>query len=274
MIGPVSDFDNVPAPNPDVVFLKAEIAKFRAELSMLVLERDELLHHECKNIEMAYMLAVGALEYKAYELECAILRLKRKTELIQAQKNRQQKPNLTKIEATLDSEFSEYQAKLDELVEKMNRNITRGKGRVLTDDEDRKLKQLYHIIVKTLHPDLHPKLSSAKLKLFHNAVEAYEKGDLAGLEIIHTMVFDADLPKTDSSGSFDLLSAEKSRLLKLIQTVKNNIATIKTEFPYTAKALVHSPEKTKTRKSELEKRIHDLTTTRTAYTARIEDMLR
>lgn len=39
---------------------------------------------ECKNIETAYMLALGNLEYKAYELQCAVLRLKRKAELIRA----------------------------------------------------------------------------------------------------------------------------------------------------------------------------------------------
>ena len=43
--------------------LSAEVDTLRTELSMLVLERDTLLHQECRNIEMAYMLSVGALEY-------------------------------------------------------------------------------------------------------------------------------------------------------------------------------------------------------------------
>ncbi len=37
---------------PDHEKLKAEVDKLRTELSMLVLERDELLLVECKNIEM------------------------------------------------------------------------------------------------------------------------------------------------------------------------------------------------------------------------------
>ena len=40
---------------------------------------------------MQYMLSLGHLEYKEYELHCAILRLKRKIELIQTKKNRQEK---------------------------------------------------------------------------------------------------------------------------------------------------------------------------------------
>ena len=77
--------------SPDFEKLKSEVEKLRTELSMLVLERDELVLVECKNIEMAYMLSVGALEYKAYEIQCAIRRLKRKAELIQAKKTAKRK---------------------------------------------------------------------------------------------------------------------------------------------------------------------------------------
>ena len=50
---------------PEFEQLKIEVEKLRTELSMLVQERDELLYVECKNIEMMYMLKLGALEYKA-----------------------------------------------------------------------------------------------------------------------------------------------------------------------------------------------------------------
>ena len=126
---------------------------------------------------MAYMLAIGGLEYKAYEIECAILRLKRKAELIQANKNRQEKIVLSKIEEVLDFEFAEYKAKLNEQVDKMNAALERSKGEVLSDEENRELKKLYRAIVKSLHPDLHPNLSDAKINLFHNAAMAYENED-------------------------------------------------------------------------------------------------
>jgi len=77
---------NSVVPFPGFEELKAAVNKLCAELSMLQLEHDELLYVECKNIETAYMLAIGGLEYKAYEVECAILRLKRKIELIRAKK--------------------------------------------------------------------------------------------------------------------------------------------------------------------------------------------
>ena len=76
---------------PDFEKLKSEVEKMRTELSMLLLERDELQFVICKNIETEYMLKLGSIEYKAYEAQCATLRLKRKIELIQAKKNRQER---------------------------------------------------------------------------------------------------------------------------------------------------------------------------------------
>ena len=52
---------------PEIENLQKEIERLRTELSMLLLERDELKYVQCKNIETAYMLALGSLEYKAYE---------------------------------------------------------------------------------------------------------------------------------------------------------------------------------------------------------------
>ena len=50
---------------PDFQKLKDDVEKLRTELSMLMLERDELRFAICKNIEMEYMLKLGSLEYKA-----------------------------------------------------------------------------------------------------------------------------------------------------------------------------------------------------------------
>ena len=121
---------------PDFEKLKSEVEKKRTELSMLLLERDELQFVICKNIETEYMLKLGSIEYKAYEAQCAALRLKRKIDLIQAKKNRQEKIIISAIEETLDEEFAEYQKQLDEQIDKVNAAIKRSKAEVLSDEEN------------------------------------------------------------------------------------------------------------------------------------------
>ena len=55
--------------------LKQQVEKLRTELSMLVLERDELIYVQCKNLETSYMLSFGDAEYSVYKAQCAMLRL-------------------------------------------------------------------------------------------------------------------------------------------------------------------------------------------------------
>ena len=75
---------------PEFDKIKNEIERLRIELSMLLLERDELQFVICRNIEAKYTLEFGSIEYRAYEAQCTALRLKRKIELIQAKRNRQE----------------------------------------------------------------------------------------------------------------------------------------------------------------------------------------
>lgn len=195
-------------PFPEFAALKAEVEKLRVEISMLLLERDELRFVICKNIETAYMLALGSLEYKAFELNCNVLRIKRKIDLIQAKKNRQEKIALSAIDKLLDKEFAGFQCQLNEQIDKMNKALDHSQGHVLTDEETKQIKKLYRSIVKALHPDLHPEITPAQMQLFQNAVQAYENGDIGNLLIISEMVAGPVVPEQSESG-LSILTKDK-----------------------------------------------------------------
>lgn len=258
---------------PDFEKLKSEVEKLRTELSMLLLERDELQFVICKNIETAYMLSLGSIEYKAYEAQCAALRLKRKIELIQAKKNRQEKVIISAIEETLDNEFAEYQKQLDERIDQMNNALERSRSEILTDEEHKELKKLYRQIVKSLHPDINPDVSSAQITLFENAVNAYKNGDLPTLRIIGSMVGGDSLPEQHTDAMAQL-AEEKKRLQSSIESVRDSIAKIKSEYPYTLKDIIDDEEKTEQKRLELEKILEQYNELISVYTARIDEMLR
>ena len=231
--------------------LKSEVEKMRTELSMLLLERDELQFVICKNIETEYMLKLGNIEYKAYEAQCAALRLKRKIELIQAKKNRQEKVILSAIEKILDTEFAEYQKRLDEQINKMNEALKRSKLKVLTEEENKELKKLYRKIVKASHPDINPDISKAQVNLFDNAVQAYKDGDLGTLRIIGEMVGNNPLPEQHKD-ALTQLTEEKARLQSSVKAIRDIIEKIKSVYPYTMKEIMEDEEKTEQKKQELE----------------------
>ena len=258
---------------PDFEKLKNEVERMRTELSMLLLERDELQFVICKNIETEYMLKLGSIEYKAYEAQCAALRLKRKIELIQAKKNRQEKVIISAIEETLDNEFAEYQKQLNEQIDKMNDALKRSKAEVLSDEDNKELKKLYRKIVKALHPDINPDVSQAQVQLFDNAVSAYKSGDLGTLRIIGEMVGNNPLPEQHKDAMTQLVE-ERERLQGLLKSIRESIDNIKSEYPYTMKDILEDTEKTEQKKQELENILEQYNELISIYKSRIEEMLR
>lgn len=253
--------------------LKSEVEKMRTELSMLLLERDELQFVICKNIETEYMLKLGSMEYKAYEAQCAALRLKRKLELIQAKKNRQETVILSEIEETLDNEFAEYQEQLDAQIDKMNDALKRSKTAVLSDEENKELKTLYRKIVKALHPDMNPGVSKAQIQLFDNAVSAYKNGDLETLRMIYEMVGNNPLPEQHKDAMTQLVE-ERERLQGLLKSIKESMDAIKSAYPYTMKGILEDTEKTAQKKQEFESILEQYNELISIYKAKIEEMLR
>ncbi|MDY4969916.1 MAG: hypothetical protein SO101_06630 [Lachnospiraceae bacterium] len=253
--------------------LKNEVEKMRTELSMLLLERDELQFVICKNIETEYMLKLGSIEYKAYEAQCAALRLKRKIELMQAKKNRQEKVIIPDIEKVLDNEFAEYQKQLDEQINRMNDALERSRAKVLSDEESKELKKLYRKIVKALHPDMNPDVSEALANLFDHAVQAYKNGDLRTLRIIGEMAGSNPLPEQHKD-AITQLTGEKDRLQKLLKSIRDGIEEIKGEYPYTMKEILEDEDKIKQKKQELERIISQYNELILIYKAKIEEMTR
>ena len=258
---------------PESDALKAEIETLRAELSALFAQRDELIFVVCKNIETEYMLKIGGLEHRAYRAQCTYLRLKRKLALIQAKLNRQEAIDLQEIDALLDEEFAEYQAKLDEQIEKMSSALARSKLERLSEEESKELKKLYRQIVKALHPDLHPDLTDAQIELFYRAVEAYEHGNLPELRIIAEMI-DGEPSSDLSEMTAAVLMQQRDRLEKLLETVRQEIETIKTTFPYSEIELLKDDKAVEARKAELRELIEEYESAIQMYQERIDELMR
>ena len=252
--------------------LKNELLKKRTELSMLVLQRDELKYVICKNIETKYMLELGNLEYRLYQSECIIMRLKRKVELIQMRINRQEKIDVATIDELLDEQFREYQQNLEEKIKKMNEAIERDNGEVLTEQQVKELKKLYRAIVKALHPDLNPSVTKQQIKLFQNAVTAYKNGDLQTLRIINEMISN-NHSEDDNTDNIEKMRNELIRLDRMISSINGDVEKIKSEYPYTMKDILFDKEQLNQRKEELKDNIDQCNELVSFYKTKIQHLL-
>lgn len=272
MKGGPPEFDRSLALHPLYERLAADVERLRTEVSLLVLEHDALCYHECRNIEAEYMLRIGALEVRAYELDCAVRRARLKADLIQACLNRQERVDLERIDATLEAEFARHQQELERRLAQMNAALERSRQERLGEAESREIRQRYRAIVRALHPDLNPAVTPEMLRLFHNAVAAYERGDLDALRAIEVMVRAPELP-AESADGLERLTLEKERLTAILGTIRSRIAAVKAAYPYTMKALLLDPAAVAARQAHLEEQIRLLEQSLAAYHGRIADLL-
>lgn len=237
---------------PDYLDLQNELETLQEELVALVLERDQL-YVVCENIEQIYLMRLGALEYRQYELYCRHLRLKRKTTLIQASKNRQECIEEKTIERQLDQEFLAYRRQLSGKMENINKALRRQHLRTLTDEEMARLKHLYRHIVKVLHPDINAHLTPVKRDLFNHAVQAYRAGDLASMETI-TLLLDSH-GKPQKPNTLREVKKACERMKRHIAVLNEEIAEIKQRYPYTQLALVEDDVEISKKEHELRESI-------------------
>lgn len=226
---------------PDIKKLKEKIRFLRRELEDLYPEKEHLVGVICENIQRDYTLVFGSLEYKLYEAYCEYLRLRRKRDLIQAKKNRGEKPDMEAIESRLDEEFREYKRRLEEQMEEINEAIEKSKLKLLPEEEQKELKTLYKAIVKRLHPDLNPSITEGEKELFYNATESYKLGDLNTLRIIYDLTVKGE--EEELSLPNDSLAKEVERLEKTVGTIREEIERIKSNPPYSLKIYLEDERK-------------------------------
>lgn len=236
--------------SPEYENLRNEIDKLHKDLTALIMEKDELVYHICPSIESDYMLKIGTLEYKAFEFQCKILRLKRKIELIQQKFNRQEAVILPLIEEQLDKEYTEYEVKLKEKLNSLNDAIAYSQGIDLSAEDVKELKRIYRKIVKRLHPDMNPDITETEHKLFLNAVAAYKNGDLKTLKSLEILL-DEISDEIEDYSSIEYLKDKREALKKHIDSLLSYIEKIKKSFPYNQKEFLQDDEKVARKQAEI-----------------------
>lgn len=237
--------------HPEYEKLYKEVKSLKEEITKLISEKDELVYHTCKNIMANYMMKIGVLEYKAFEFQCKILRLKRKITLMLQKINKQEKINMNQIEKQLDQEYKEYMDKLNNMADEMNKAIERVEADSLSNEDAKELKRIYREIVKKLHPDLNPDVTEENKELLMKATKAYEDGSLETIKVIQTMLLDISPEADKDLNEFDELLKKKEKYEKTKASLIAKIKYIKESFPYNQIDFLEDEEKVKLRREEL-----------------------
>lgn len=211
------------------LIIHPEVTKLKERLTQLIFEYDNLMDHVCPEIERKYVLEFGTYEYSLYKVELEIDKLKRKLKLIQIEINHENEIDLSRIEKKVSKEFEEYEKQLQDQIDEI-KHLENTEVEKLSKRDTKKLKQIYRMLIKRLHPDLNPNLSYLEVSLFIKATIAFKKGDLKELESVVAILPDENIEEI----------SEIDNLKELIKSYEDKIVKAKNEYPYNKKELLEN----------------------------------
>ena len=239
--------------NPEYLKIIEEVKQLKENIVQLYEEKDERIYHICKNIEAEYMSKIGILEYKLYEFQCKILRLKRKIDLYQAKLNIQKVPNEEKIEEQLNIEYKEYEEKLNDMFDSIQIALDRKNSKTLSDKDSKEIKSIYRKLIKKLHPDLNKEYSEKNKKILLQVKQAYENGDLDSLRNLELLTDEITEKEDINVGELEEIKQTKAKYETIVKKLLDEINKIMESFPYNQKEFLKNDILVNKRKDELEK---------------------
>ena len=213
------------------------------------------------NLKARYMMFIGRLEYKVYELKVELNRWRRRLALRQAALNRGETPDLNAIEATLKQEFAEFMLEIKRRAKEVKENARLFSAENLSEEENAAMRAAYLVAVKRLHPDLNPDLPKAAQNLWNEIQAAYAAHDWEGVRLLAALVDSVASGVEDFASAPDAITAMReacARLEAKCRELMSETDRIQKSVPFTYKALLDDEDTVKERQNELKIDIAEL----------------
>lgn len=213
------------------------------------------------NLKAEYMLRIGQLEYRVFQLKTDVARWQRRFTLRQQALNRGETPNLVQIEAQLDEEFQDYLRQVREHLAAIKAAAQHASMSRLSDEETSAIRVNYLKAVKRLHPDINPGLPKGAAELWNKIQEAYANGDWKELEFLVAMVDDvlggaAAVP--EDGDALEALKKSISRLEMRLAELQEQRKNLEQQEPFVWKDFLGDEEEVALRQAVLNKKIAEL----------------
>lgn len=177
-----------------------------------------------------YLKHLGTLQLELLEKQTEVSRLNMKMMMIQAAINRNEKPDLDAIEADINKRLEVYYAQIKAKAKALDQ-AKEVLSHLLPPDEVKKLKEVFRLLCKRLHPDLNPNQTDAEKDLFIKVKAAY---DLQQLEVLQKILLSLKDPSANLYTYFteDERDAQIMHLEQQIASLEDKIEELQQNFPF------------------------------------------
>ncbi len=252
-----------------------ELVATRRRIIEVLFEIDEIHLQVNPQILAEYAGAVGYLENDLYSWQLKARRLRRKATLLRAAVNRGETLSNEELNAALDVEFQAWE---EELSRRMADQLARLEyltgSRELSPSETAEVKRLHRLLVKRLHPDIHPGQSDEERRFFAIAQAAYKAGDLQSLEAVATATeyLDEPLGSVGAGGGEQDAAVDLAMAEVQLNVLLGQLEELKSGHPYILRELLGSPRELARVRRDLKVRIAEQRKVAEAYEEAIREL--
>ncbi len=244
---------SIPIPHPEWSDLLEKRAALQSQIAAVITDIHSLA--DTKPVVIGrYAAAFSNRLFRLHEAEIESARLKREIELVQAAINSGREVDYEQIQAILEAEFAEWQARLVEEIDDLTHHWGMLEcGELLDPKIASKLRERFRVLARRLHPDLNPAQSPAQAELWHRVAAAYEAQDLDELDAIEILTRDADA--TPVPDSMEALRAALDKLRGQLDVLLVRYSNQRKEWPFDQVPVLEDPNAVAARQAEFDERI-------------------
>jgi hypothetical protein len=245
--------NNTPAFTKENEELTRKLEELHLEFLDQFTRHKEMVENESVILTSLYLEKLGRLQLELLEKRTEAARLKMKMKLIQAAINRNEQPDLIEIENKIYKRLQNYYAEIAAQSASID-EARKVLSHLISEEDTRKLKEIFRVLCKRLHPDLNPHQTEEEKDLFIKVKAAYDLQRLSDLQNI--------LLYLDDSNREKLILVSRDEKKERINYLANNIAALKDKiaqleqcFPFNVKELIFNEERILQKQEELRNQI-------------------
>jgi len=232
--------NSTPALTKENEELTLKLEQLHLEFTDLFTLHKQMVENDAVILTSLYLEKLGRIQLELLQKQTEAARLRLKMKMIQAAINRNERPDLIAIEFEINEQLQDYYAEIEARSVSLDeaQNVL---SHLISEEDTKKMREIFRVLCKRLHPDLNPHQSEEEKDLFIKVKAAY---DLQRLDELQHILLYLDESKKEklSLVSVNEKIARIAYLEENIIALKNKIAQLKQIFPFTVEELIFNEE--------------------------------
>jgi len=238
---------------PENAALNERLQELHIAFTEAYIRHKTMVEDEAPILTSVYLDKLGGLQLQLLEHQTELSRVKMKISLIQAAINRNEKPDWDAINREIEKRLEQYYKQIAEQSQAVD-SAQKVLSSLLSEEDAKKLKEVFYVLCRRLHPDVNPGQTEEEKDLFIKVKAAYDLQNLHELQTI--------LLYLNEGGNADILSHSSDDKRRRIEQLEKNIRELNEKmhkleqtFPFNAKSLLYDDEQLAQRKQEIQTEI-------------------